>query len=537
MAALWPKLNAMPVWPKSFYTFRASLQTAWTARRLRNGTGAAAEQDRTYRTLVQQLARTSFWREAGVEPGLNYDKFRTRIAPRVHAQFTPALERMQQGEPDVLWPGVCALFAETAGTTSGRPRLVPATESLLAHLREAGMASLLYYTARVGHAGVFRGRHLILGGTTALRRIAPAPAAAFAGDVSGIAMINLPPWVERHLCDPGAAARNAEWSPRLEALAAAALAQDVTLIAGLPSWVQEFVAVVRRQSGSAGRPATELRSVWPNLECFVHSGVSVAPFQDELRASLGPPVAFHEVYAAAEGIIAAQDGAAAAGLRLLTGAGLFFEFVPAAEFDEQRPDLAAGRALPVADVKPGVDYVLLLTTPAGLARYVLGDVVRFVSIKPPRLIVVGRTQLRLNAFGERITERQLTDAVVAVCQRQRWTLVNFHVAPLFTNSLTGQQRGRHEWWIELKPGTTATPTGPQLASQLDVELLSAGEEYASRRRQGTLDLPVVRLVMPGVFEHWLRYHGTWGALQKSPRCRSDRLVADELAQVTNFARD
>jgi hypothetical protein len=527
----------MPVWPKSFYTFRASLLTARMAHRWRRRESAVREQERAYRGLVQQLASTAFWQKAGIEPNLPYEKFRVQVAPRTHEQLNPAIQRMQRGESDVLWPGMCALYAETAGTSTGKRRLVPATDALLAHLRRAGFDALLHHTARVGHAGIFRGRHLLLGGTTTLRRIGGGPGAAFVADVSGIAVVNLPPWAERHLYEPGSAARVADWEPRLEATAARAITQDISLLAGLPTWTQEFATVIRRQAAAAGRPAADLRSLWPNLECFVHSGLPVAPFQDDLRACLGGPVVFHEVYAAAEAIIAAQDGEPAAGLRLLSDAGVFFEFVPAVDFDEQHPDLAATRAVPVAGVKTGVDYAVLLTTPAGLARYVLGDVVRFVSTSPPRLIPVGRTRLQLNAMGERLNEKHLTDALVAMCGRQRWTLVNFHVAPLVVSSLTGQQRGRHEWWIELKPGTVATPTGPQIAPQLDSELLRVSEEYAARRRNGTLDMPVVRLVMPGVFEHWLRFHGRWGGLQKSPRCRGDRLVADELAQITNFTRD
>ena len=184
-----------------------------------------------------------------------------------------------------------------------------------------------------------------------------------------------------------------------------------------------------------------------------------------------------------------------------------------------------------------MDYVLAVTTPAGLARYVVGDVVRFTSTLPPRLVYVGRTKLRLDAFGVSLPEKALTDALVALCQRHSWTIVNFLVAPLFAATMTGQQRGRHEWWIELRPGTVATPTGPHMAAELDAELLRVNPDYALRRRTGTIDPPFVRLVMPGVFDHWLRYQNTWGGEHKLPRCRSDRAVADELAKITHFARD
>ena len=178
-----------------------------------------------------------------------------------------------------------------------------------------------------------------------------------------------------------------------------------------------------------------------------------------------------------------------------------------------------------------------MTTPAGLARYVLGDVVRFVSVAPPRLHYVGRTKLQLNAFGERVIEKEITDALIAVCERHGWTIVNFHVAPLTMSTNTGLLRGRHEWWIELKPGTVTTPTGPQMAAALDTGLRQHNPDYETKRKAGSMDAPIVRLVMPGVFEHWLRYQNKWGGQHKTPRCRSDRVIADELAQITNFARD
>jgi hypothetical protein len=283
---------------------------------------------------------------------------------------------------------------------------------------------------------------------------------------------------------------------------------------------------------------SHLQSLWPNLECFLHRGVPVGPFQAELRAVLGPTVRFHEVYSAAEGFVATQDGEPVAGLRLMADSGLFYEFLPMADFDESRLAQLGAKAVPLTGVKAGADYALILTTPSGLARYVTGDVVRFNSTEPPRLACVGRTRLQLNAFGERVIEKEVTDALVAVCQRHNWMTVNFHVAPLLsTHSLTGQNRGRHEWWIELKPGTVETPTGTQMATELDAEIVRLNPDYAARRKTGAIEPPFVRLVMPGVFEHLLRFHGKWGGEHKTARCRSDRLFADELAQITNFARD
>lgn len=529
----------MPVWSKNLHVFGAGLLTAAAEWRLRKRRGAVAAQSRVFKRLMSQLAATSFWREAGIEPGVSYEEFSTRIAPRTYEQLEPAIERMKRGESDVLWPGRCSLFAVTSGTANDRLKYLPITEGMMAHFRMAGFESLLYYTVRAKHAGVFRGRHLFLGGATAVAPIPEAkPHKTFAGDLSAIATLNLPAWAEKHLHEPGGAiAQMTDWPAKIDAIAARTAGLDISLLAGIPSWVLVLVAALREHSAQAGKRLGHLQELWPNLECFIHGGVPLGPFQDELRLALGPTVRFHEVYPASEGFIAAQDGETIEGLRLMADAGLFFEFLPMADFDDTRLEQLGPKVVPLAGVTPGVDYALLLTTPAGLVRYVIGDVVRFTSTLPPRLIYAGRTKLQLSAFGEHLIEKELTDALVAICRRQGWTIVNFHVAPLFANSLTGQVRGRHEWWIELRPGTTMTPKGPQMATALDTELQRLNSDYAAKRKGGGLEPPVVRLVMPGVFEHWLTFHGKWGGQHKMPRCRNDRVIADELAHVTHFAHD
>ena len=531
----------MPVWPKSFYTFGLSLKTAATEWKLRQKTAAPRAQARALAALTPRLAATSFWRAAGVEAGMPYARFQSRVPLQTYELLAPAIARMQQGETDVLWPGRCALFARSAATSTGEPKLLPVTEEMLAHFRRAGADALLYYTVRVRHAGVFRSRHLILGGSTALTPMAGAAGhEAYAGELSGIVAVNLPAWAERHLYEPGTtAAKFTDWDEMLAAIVTRTSGRDISLLAGIPSTLLQLAAALREPAAARGTPPTPLQTRWPNLECVIHTGVPLAPLAAELRAALGPTPKFHEVYAASEGFIASQDtDAPGAGLRLMGDLGVFFEFLPMAEFDRSRLDQLGSKAVPLSGVKPNTDYALVLTTPGGLARYVLEDVVRFVSTEPPRLLYVGRTTLRLNSFGEQVMEKELTDALAAVCTRQKWSLVNFHVAPLPPGkTTTGPVRGRHEWWIELKPGTIATPIGPQIAAELEIELTRANPTYAARRRGNVLDGPVVRLVMPGVFEHWLRYQGRWGGQHKLPRCRSDRLIADELAQITNFAQD
>ena len=482
------------------------------------------------------MAATTFGRRVGIEARLPYETFRTRVAPQPYEAFVPYIERMLRGEPDVLWPGRCAFFALSSGTTAGRTKYLPITEEMLAHFRKAGLDSLLYYTARVGHTNVMLGRHLFLGGSTTLVPLKEArPNAAYAGDLSGIAALNLPTWAEKHFYEPGSEiALMNDWPAKLEAIAERTLHRDITLLAGMPSWVLVLTEVLRARAAREKTVTPDLKALWPNLECLVHGGVPLTPFADELHAALGPGVSFHEVYPASEGFIAAQDTDAKNGLRLMTAGGLFFEFLPMASFDENNLANLGAKVVPLDGVKADIDYALLLTTPAGLCRYLIGDVVRFLSTDVPRLIYVGRTSLQLSAFGEHVIEKELTDALLAVSRRHGWTVVSFHVAPVFAGTLTGQMHGGHEWWIELKVPSVETPTANVISPELDAELMQRNDDYEAKRKGLGLEAPAVRLVMPGVFEQWMKKNGRWGGQSKMPRCRSDRLVADQLAELSRF---
>ncbi len=515
-------------WLQQAVALGAAVQTARLGRRLARADGAQRAQEHTWRSLMRRFAVTHYGREQGIEPGLPYEEFRRRVPLRGYEAFVPWIERMKRGEANVLWPGRCAHYAVSSGTTAGRTKYLPITRAMLGHFRQAGLESLCLYARRTGCARVFRGRHLFLGGSTALAPIAEAhPFRAWGGDLSGIAALNLPGWVEKHLYEPGREiAQLGDWPTKLRAIAARTARRNITLLAGIPSWLLILAEEMRVQTG--WKPLT---AIWPQLECLVHGGVPLGPFAGELRAAVGEGVKFHEVYPASEGFIAAQDDEPAAGLRLLAEAGIFYEFLPLARFDETRlPELGA-EAVSLAAVQPGVDYVLLMTTPAGLCRYVIGDVVRFVSTQPPRLVYVGRTRLQLSAFGEHVIEKELTDALTTVATRRALTVANFHVAPKFAGGVPTDTRGRHEWWIELKGLPPSAPETHLLALSLDRELQLANDDYEAKRKGGGLELPAVRMVAPGTFEHWMRLHGKWGGQSKMPRCCSDRAIADELATL------
>lgn len=466
----------------------------------RKHAAAAPAQARILRELTHAFAATEFGRAQGIQPAMSYELFRRRVAPRGAEAFHPLLERMRRGAADVLWPGTCTHYIRTAGTSTGRPRTLPWTDALAAHHREAGLDALLFLAERT--PGILGGPLHFLSRPTATGTrpgfsTSPLVAYPYADDDFGtLAPAHLPPWLPS---STGAGAPVVSTHPRR---------------------LLDFL--LERDANAAP------------LTCAVIGGSPSLPWRSALGETAGRTV-IHEVYGSAEALVAVEEGEREHGLRVLCNAGVFFEFLPIADYDEGRLPLLGERALPLEAVQPGVDYALLVTTPGGFCRCPLGDVVRFVTVAPHRLQVRGRIDQRLNALGESTGEPDLLSAITLVCRRRDWSLRHVHVAPVVAHSLTGQQRGHHEWWVELKPGSRETPTGPVLAEALDRELQASAPTYAAARATTRLEAPVVRLVMPGVFSSWLA--GSPSRRGTTPTCRGDRLVADALAEIARFSKD
>jgi|APGre2960657423_1045063.scaffolds.fasta_scaffold02788_2 hypothetical protein len=523
----------MPLVPRFLVNFWAGYRvTQFIRRRQSLGRGVHAQQA-AFRQLMERSAGTEFGRLHNLTADTTYAEFCEKVPPRPHDYFAPLIARMAAGEPDVLIPGKCQLFVETAGTTNFSPKLLPVPEPMLAHFRHGLRDALYLYSARVGHAGVFLGRHLHVGASTALTEQSGHQRTG----LDGILQLCLTPWAEANLYAPPAAIAQLPSGPaKIAAIRQAMLPQDVTLLGGNPAALSGLALAVSQSSPSVPPTIQPLTSFWPNLECCAFTGAALGLHAEPLRAALGATVNFHEIYAAAEGIIAAQDERSPAGLSLLTASGLFFEFIPAQRFNDNRLPAASATCLSLAQVEIDRDYELLVTTPAGLYRYATGDLVRFLSLDPPRLQWAGRTQGQLNTFGERVTEQEITASLLAVCERNGWPPINFHVAPLSHRIAAGQIINGHEWWLELGTHTIKTPTANVLAPELDAELARRNHTYAAERAARRLFLPTVWLVMPGVFAQWRQTHAQPGFAGKMPPCRPDRLIADQLATLTHFHR-
>ena len=520
------KLASPGTYSRKFVKLGARLMATRTTKRLRDSVDTKL-QSKTYTKLVTALSKTSAWSSVGIDNHLPYDTFRESVALHRYEDLASFVERMKSGEPSVLWPGKCTYYAVSSGTTAGRTKYIPVTQSMLAHFRKAGLNSLLYYAGRRPNADVFQGKHLFLGGSTGLTPVkSTQPFKAYCGDLSGITARHLPAWVEKFLFEPGEQiAAMDDWPKKIDAIAARTQSSDISLIAGIPSWILILAEALQKKTG-----VDNLQELWPRFECLIHGGVPIGPYVTELRKALGPTVNFHEVYPASEGFIAAQDSHISDfGMRLMTDCGIFYEFLPMRYYDDTRLSSLGSKTVPLSQVEVDVDYALVMSTPAGLCRYVIGDVVRFTSTNPPRLSYVGRTALQLSAFGEHVIEKEVTDSLVNTASKFNLSIGNFHVAPLFPKPEIGRPRGCHEWWIELTSGNIENLSA--FRDTLDETLQAKNEDYEAKRKAGGLTEPVIRILKPGTFEIWLKSKGKWGGQNKTPRCRSDREVAISLESI------
>jgi len=521
----------MKLAPRFLVNLCASLHVRRFARQQKRlGRGSVAQRE-TFAELMRQAGGTEFANLHGLQADTSYEQFRDKVPVRTYDWFDPFIRRMAAGEEDVLVKGRCPFFVETAGATGANQKLLPVPGPQLAHFRQGLQHALFLQAQRAGHSRVFLGKHLHVGASISVLEYH----GSYRTSLDGILTLCLTPWAETHLRAPTSnIAEMPEGAAKIEAIARSMIGRDVTLIAGTPGSTSALSAAARDFCSTGKKRITHLQAVWPNLHCFLHTGAPLGFFGDGLRETLGPTVTFHEVYAAAEGIIAAQDIGKPTGLRVLSDTGIFFEFLPLALFHEANLAKMGPHCVPLERVEEGVDYVPILTTPAGLFRYALTDIVRFVPAEIPRLQFVGRVGLHLNSAGEQVTEREVLETLQTVCIRNGWQAIACHVAPYEQRFAAGQVASAHEWWLELRTHTIKTPTANVLGPEFDAELSRRNPHYAACRQKNLLGAPVIRLVMPGVFESWGREQRKTASASKMPRCRPDRLVADQLAALAPF---
>ena len=477
----------------------------------------AAAQARVLTALLRRARDTAFGRAHGFARLRGAADFATAVPVRTYEELLPDwLARTQRGEPDVLWPGRPAYLTQTSGTTSGTKLLPLTRESIPAHIGGARDA-LLAYVHRTGRAQFFDGRLMFLSGSPALTPHNGIPS----GRLSGIVNHHIPAVLRANQLPSDATNRIEDWETKLDRIVDETLGQRMTIISGIPPWAQMYFDRVQVRAG--GRPVGE---IFPDFQLFVYGGVNFAPYRAKLFESIGRPVDSVELFPASEGFFAFQDtDSAADGLLLQLDAGIFYEFIPAAEFGAS--GTAAARRLTIGEVALGENYALVVSTNAGLWAYSVGDTVRFTSLTPPRIVVTGRLKHFLSAFGEHVIGEEVEAALSAALAAHPETRVTeFHVAPRV--SADAAESSRHEWLIEF----ATPPANPAaFAAALDQHLRHRNHYYDDLLA-GRILAPLLLTPLPaGTFQRYMASIGKLGGQNKTPRLANDRAVAEGLMRA------
>ncbi|WP_201977925.1 GH3 auxin-responsive promoter family protein [Hymenobacter rubidus] len=468
--------------------------------------------------LLARAAGTEWGRRYGFGEKITAADFARRVPVSTYEQLYPELEKVLRGQPDVLWPGRPQWFAKSSGTTNARSKFIPVTAEALhtCHYR-AGRDMLALSTHFYPQERLLAGKTLSLGGAHGPNPFRPQEPASRVGDVSAVIMQQLPPWAQWLRTPPLELALLDEWEEKMERIAAHVLRQDVRVLAGVPTWM---VVLLRRVVALAG--ADDITQVWPHLRLFLHGAVAFGPYR-ELFRQLVPDarMRYLEIYNASEGYFAIQDQRDSEDLLLLLDHGIYYEFLPADQWAAPDP-----RPVSLAEVELHRPYALVISTNAGLWRYVVGDTVRFTSLVPYRVRITGRTKHFLNAFGEEVVIENAEAAVAAACQATGAAVRDFTVAPIWFAPGSATSRGGHEWALEFAPNS-APPNLEQFGAVLDATLGAVNSDYAAKRyRNMALAPPMLRAVPAGTFDAWLAGQGKLGGQHKVPRLLNSRTVLE-----------
>lgn len=457
--------------------------------------------------------------------------------------FRETIGRMRErGERDVLWPGRVWDFAQTSGTTAG-DKFIPVSKAMMRSNFRASMdifGHLLRFGTPVSR--LFAGKCLFLGGSSDL---AVNEAGSRTGDLSGI-VTPLIRWPLSEIYAPGKKiALMSHWPSKIDAMARACIGMDLRMISGMPSWaIVLFERVMELDAEKRGGARRPIREIWPNLEAFVHGGVKYAPFDARVRqaysgAADGADIPTRlELYPASEGFIAMQDRRGDPGLRLLSDNDIFYEFVPLEEIDSPN-----ARAFTCEEVEKGQRYVVVMTTCAGLWRYVIGDVVEFDTVPgrvdgtggegPCRLRIVGRHRHFINAFGENLIVEHIENAVAAAARATGLVVGEFTAAPLYPEE---GRKGAVQLVVEADAEAFRGAGPERFAAAFDAELKNQSVDYGTKR---TDDLgmvgPVVTAVAPGTFHRWMESRGKLGGQHKCPRCANHREIIESVLEAAGSA--
>jgi len=464
-----------------------------------------------FQKIIKQAAGTAFGREHSFVKIRTHAEYTQAVPVRDYEGLLSYFNRVKKGEENVLWPGQPLYLAKTSGTTSGTKYIPISRDSISNHINGAKEA-LLHYIYNTGKASFLDGKLIFLSGSPELEEVGGIKT----GRLSGIANHHVPGYLRTNQLPSYKTNCIDDWETKLDVIIDETIQQKMTLISGIPPWVQMyFDKIVQR----TGRP---IKEVFPDFSLFVYGGVNFSPYRAKLFQTIGRPVDSIELFPASEGFFAFQDEQQDPGLLLLLNSGIFYEFIPAHEYYNPNPT-----RLTIGEVEAGVNYALVISSNAGLWSYSLGDTVKFTSTQPYKLVVSGRIKHFISAFGEHVIGEEVEKALQGTLKHFPETeVVEFTVAPVVSE---GEGQSHHEWLIAFArpPHNLA-----DFEKELDLQLRQFNTYYDDLIAGNILATLKVRLLRPQAFQEYMKSIGKLGGQNKVPRLSNDRNIADKLL---NFA--
>lgn len=487
-----------------FARFRLWTIEQWMAEPLK-------AQHQVWQDLLAAGQYTEFGRKYNFSGIQSVNDFKKAIPIHSYEAVKPFIDRMMQGEENVLWNTPVSWFAKSSGTTSEKSKFIPVSDESLKdnHYKASKDVLSLYYVSHP-ESDLLTGKGLVIGGS---HQINQWNEEVQYGDLSAVILQNSPFWSNWIRTPDLSIALMDEWEAKIEMLAQSTIHENVTSMAGVPTWLMVLLKRILEITGKE-----TIKEVWPSLELYMHGGVSFVPYRQHFETLIGGPVNYMEMYNASEGFFAAQDDVTQEGMLLMCDHGIFYEFMPAGEFDNEQP-----QTIGLEEVETGKNYALVITTNGGLWRYLLGDTVQFTSLHPYRIKVSGRIKHYMNAFGEEVIVDNSDKAIAAACEKTGAAVADYTAAPVY---FSDAGNGAHQWLIEFD---REPENLPQFIYELDSALKSTNSDYEAKRYKDiALHLPEVQAVPKHTFKNWLSSKGRLGGQHKVPRLSNDRKFVDEI---------
>ncbi len=470
---------------------------------------AVGDQTSIFKSLLSVLKNTQFGKDHGLEAVVDYDGFKKAVPIRDYEQFVPYINMVKEGKHNILWKGLPIYFAKTSGTTSGVKYIPITKDSIDNHINTARNA-LLCYMAETGNTAFASGKLIFLSGSPELERVGGIAT----GRLSGIVNHHVPAYLRSNQLPSYETNCIEDWEQKLDAIVSETVHQDMTLISGIPPWVQMYFDKLESATGK------KVGELFPNFNVMVQGGVNFEPYKAKLFESIGRKIDTVELFPASEGFFAFQDVQNESGLLLNTNSGIFFEFIPANEIFSEKPT-----RLCLQEVELGVNYALIINSNAGLWGYNIGDTVKFVSIDPYKIVVTGRIKHFISAFGEHVIGEEVEAALLQVAAQTNASITEFTVAP-FVAGLDAAGKSYHEWFIAFEK---APSNLEDFAAQLDAAMRQQNVYYDDLIKGAILEPLKIRPLQNDAFVQYMRSIGKLGGQNKVPRLSNDRVLADALS--------